>query len=41
MHCRQPPAWKGLWRDRTGKSWYVEACGYHAPKITSDASEGF
>jgi hypothetical protein len=40
-HCRQEPAWKGLWRDRTGKSWYVEACREHAPKVTSRAGEGF
>jgi hypothetical protein len=40
-HCRQPPAWKGVWRDRTGKSWYAEACREHAPKVTSAASEGF
>jgi hypothetical protein len=31
-HCSQPPAWKGIWRDRKGKSWYVEACAEHAPK---------
>lgn len=33
-HCRrQPPAWKGVWRDATGRSWYVEACREHAPKV--------
>jgi hypothetical protein len=31
-HCRGEPAWKGIWKDRKGKSWYVEACGEHAPK---------
>jgi hypothetical protein len=31
-HCRQPPAWKGTWRDATGRSWYAEACREHAPK---------
>jgi hypothetical protein len=31
-HCRQPAAWKGVWRDATGRSWYVEACREHAPK---------
>jgi hypothetical protein len=29
---RQPPTWKGVWRDAKGKSWYVEACREHAPK---------
>jgi hypothetical protein len=24
-HCYQPPAWKGIWKDRKGKSHYVEA----------------
>jgi hypothetical protein len=40
-HCRGEPAWKGVWRDRSGNSWYVEPCGQHAPKVTSKASEGF
>ena len=40
-HCRGEPAWKGVWRDRAGKSWYVEACQEHAPRLTSEASEGF
>jgi len=40
-HCRQEPAWKGIWTDRKGKGWYVEACRQHAPKLTSAASEGF
>jgi hypothetical protein len=31
-HCRQSPAWNGVWRDAKGKSWYVEACREHAPK---------
>lgn len=31
--CRPPPVWKGIWRDRKGKSWYVEACREHAPKV--------
>jgi hypothetical protein len=39
-HCRQPPAWKGQWRDAKG-TWYVEACRTHAPKVTSEASEGY
>jgi hypothetical protein len=30
-HCYEPPAWKGIWRDRKGKRWYVEACREHAP----------
>jgi hypothetical protein len=25
-HCSGALAWKGAWRDRTGKSWYIEAC---------------
>jgi len=33
-HCRGEPAWKGVWRDRAGRSWYVEACREHAPKPT-------
>jgi hypothetical protein len=40
-HCRGEPAWKGQWRDAKGRSWYVEACREHAPKVTSAASEGF
>jgi hypothetical protein len=31
MHCPEPPAWKGIWKDRKGKSWHVEACARHAP----------
>ena len=33
-HCYEPPAWKGIWKDRKGKSWYVEACREHAPKVS-------
>jgi hypothetical protein len=40
-HCRQESAWKGVWTDRKGNSWYVEACRQHAPKVTSGAAEGF
>jgi hypothetical protein len=32
-HCRGEPAWKGVWRDRTGKSWYVEACRHHCRRL--------
>jgi hypothetical protein len=32
-HCYEPPAWKGSWKDRKGRSWYVEACGEHAPTV--------
>jgi hypothetical protein len=32
-HCYEKPAWKGIWKDRLGKSHYVEACGEHAPKV--------
>ena len=38
-HCRQPPAWKGVWRDAKGKSWYVEACRKHAPKLRSGGAK--
>jgi hypothetical protein len=31
-HCPGAPAWKGPWKDATGRSWYVQACGEHAPK---------
>jgi hypothetical protein len=34
-HCRQPPAWKGIWKDPKGRSHYVEACGEHAPKASA------
>jgi hypothetical protein len=37
-HCYQPPAWKGIWKDRKGKSWYVEACADHAPKVAETRS---
>jgi len=40
-HCYKPPAWNGQWRDAKGRSWYVEACREHAPRLSSDASEGF
>ena len=32
-HYRQPPAWKGIWKDRTGRSWYLQACAEHAPRL--------
>lgn len=34
-HRNERPAWKGVGGDRTGRSWYVEARGEHAPKVTS------
>jgi len=37
-HCRRPPAWKGVWRDAKGKSWYLEACREHAPKARRDVA---
>ena len=30
-HCYEPPAWKGLWKDRNGCSHYAEACREHGP----------
>jgi hypothetical protein len=33
-HCHEPPAWKGIWKDAKGKSWYVEACREHASKLS-------
>ena len=42
-HCRQPPAWKGVWKDADGRSHYVQACREHAPKwvrrISSPSSD--
>jgi len=38
-HCRQPPGWRGIWTYSKDKSWYVEACRVHAPKLTSGVSE--
>ena len=26
-HCYEPPAWKGVWKDRAGRSWYVKRAG--------------
>jgi len=34
-HCRREPAWKGQWRDAKGRTWYVEVCRDHAPKLSS------
>jgi hypothetical protein len=36
-HCRQAPAWKGIWRDVKGRSWYVETGAQHAPKLSQDS----
>jgi hypothetical protein len=33
-HCHESPAWKGIWKDAKGKSWYVEACREHASKLS-------
>jgi hypothetical protein len=33
-HCYEPTVWKGIWKDRLGKSHYVEACREHAPKVS-------
>jgi hypothetical protein len=33
-HCYEPTVWKGIWKDRLGKSHYVEACREHAPKAS-------
>jgi hypothetical protein len=40
-HCPEPPAWKGIWTDVKGRSWYVEACRGHAPKVAGPDSQGF
>jgi hypothetical protein len=40
-HCPDPPAWKGIWTDVKGRSWYVEACRGHAPKVAGPESQGF
>lgn len=32
-HCRQVVESKGVWRDPTGKSHYIETCREHAPKV--------
>ena len=32
-HCPEPPAWKGMWQDTKGSSWYVEACWEHASTV--------
>ena len=39
-HLSGAPAWKGVWRDRTGKTWYVEACGQHAAEDDEPAVRG-
>jgi len=31
-HCREVPAWKGIWTDRKGNGWYIKACREHALK---------
>ena len=40
-HCRGEPAWKGVWKDRSGRSWNIEACQQHAPKVAGGPAEGF
>ena len=40
-HSYEPSVWKGPWRDSLGRTWYVEACRDHAPKLWSEALEGF
>ena len=37
-HCYEPSVWKGPWRDRKGRTWYVEACREHAPKARAEFS---
>jgi hypothetical protein len=32
-HCYEPPAWKGIRKDRMGRSHYVEAYAKHALKV--------
>ena len=31
--AKLPPAWKGIWRDATGRSWCVQARREHAPNV--------
>ena len=33
VHCDEPVAWKGSWRDFKGDVWMVEACAEHRPDI--------
>jgi len=40
-HCGRELEWKGIWTDRKGRGWYVEACRQHAPKVTSTTADGF
>jgi len=36
--CRQEPAWKDVWQDRTGRSWYVEACEIRDAHVSTPAN---
>lgn len=36
MYCRKERDWKGICRDRSEKSWYVEAGREHEPKPSRD-----
>ena len=40
-HCRQPPAWKGIWKDAKGRNHYVQACREHAPKWVREMAGQF
>jgi hypothetical protein len=33
VHCDEPVAWKGPWRDVKGDVWIVEACDMHRPDV--------
>ena len=40
-HCRQAPAWKGIWTDARGRVGRSKSCRLYAPRVTSGASERF
>ena len=41
MPCRQEPAWKGVWGDRTGHKGTWRRARARARKVNGDSSEGF
>jgi hypothetical protein len=38
-HCYELPVWKGIWKDRKGRSWYVELCREHGPWLSHVLTE--